>query len=159
MSRFGRGACVLLVGLVLASPAAARVDTYTTGFLWPADGVVTSPFGPRDGGFHPGVDIGILRDLAVRSASVGRVIAVGEQAGYEGYGNVVLVNIGGGFTILYGHLARPLVRPGTIVFPGQVIGIAGCTGWCTGTHLHFELRDRGVPMDPLTLLGGGPPGV
>jgi murein DD-endopeptidase MepM/ murein hydrolase activator NlpD len=63
-----------------------------------------------------------------------------------------VVALGGGFSTLYAHLSRPLAKPGDEVLPGQLIGIAGCTGWCTGTHLHFELRYRGVPMNPLPLI-------
>jgi murein DD-endopeptidase MepM/ murein hydrolase activator NlpD len=55
---------------------------------------------------------------------------------------------------LYAHLSRPLVRPGQHVRTGEQIGIAGCTGWCTGTHLHFELRHGGVAMDPTLLMVG-----
>jgi murein DD-endopeptidase MepM/ murein hydrolase activator NlpD len=150
-----RAVFALLMGLVVVPSASARVGSgYSVGFLWPADGTLTSPFGPRPGGFHPGIDIGSLRSLTVRAAIGGRVVTVGEQPGYDGYGNVVLVSIGGGFTTLYAHLARPLVAGGDELVAGEVIGVAGCTGWWTGTHVHFELRDRGSPMDPLTLFGG-----
>jgi murein DD-endopeptidase MepM/ murein hydrolase activator NlpD len=150
-----RAVCALLVGLVVVPSAFARVGIgYSLGFLWPAEGTLTSPFGPRPGGFHPGIDIGSLRSLTVRAAIGGRVVVTGEQPGYDGYGNVVVVAIGGGFTTLYAHLAQPLVATGDDVDVGQVIGTAGCTGWCTGTHVHFELRDRGAPMDPLTLFDG-----
>src|SRR5919201_6833865 len=135
---------LLMVMLVLPATASARVaDGAGLGFLWPADGIVSSPFGPRAGGFHPGIDIGSLRDLDVRAASSGRVTAVGSIAGYEGYGTVVVLDIGGGFTTVYAHLAQALAHAGELVAPGERIGVAGCTGWCTGTHLHFELRDRG----------------
>jgi hypothetical protein len=50
---------------------------------------------------------------------------------------------------LYAHLAGWRVKVGDDVVPGQRIGTAGCTGWCTGTHLHFELRHRGLPVNPL----------
>jgi murein DD-endopeptidase MepM/ murein hydrolase activator NlpD len=152
---FRRVLCAVLVGLVVAPAASARVAAgYSSGLLWPADGVLTSPFGPRPEGFHPGIDIGSLRDLTVRAAVGGRVLAVGETTGYDGYGNVVVLSIGGGFTTIYAHLSRPLARVGEVVTPGKVLGLAGCTGWCTGTHLHFELRDHGVPMDPLSLFDG-----
>jgi murein DD-endopeptidase MepM/ murein hydrolase activator NlpD len=132
--------------------ASARVGVAQgLGFAWPADGIVSSPFGPRAGGFHPGIDIGSLRDLDVRAASSGRVTAVGSIAGYEGYGTVVVLDIGGGFTTVYAHLAQALAHAGELVIPGERIGVAGCTGWCTGTHLHFELRDRGRAVDPLQL--------
>src|SRR5438552_3064781 len=145
-----RAACALLVAFALAPAASARVaDGSGLGFLWPADGIVSSPFGPRAGGFHPGIDIGSLQSLTVRAASSGRVTATGALMGYEGYGYVVVLDVGGGFTTIYAHLARPLARVGALVARGETIGIAGCTGWCTGTHLHFELRDHGRAMDPI----------
>jgi murein DD-endopeptidase MepM/ murein hydrolase activator NlpD len=112
---------------------------------WPAHGTVTTPFGSA----HPGIDIGILRSLAIRAAQPGVVIAVGRPRGYEGYGNVVEIADGRGFTSLYAHLAGWRVRVGERVSQGQRIGTAGCTGWCTGTHLHFEMRSRGRPVNPL----------
>jgi murein DD-endopeptidase MepM/ murein hydrolase activator NlpD len=151
-----RAGCLLLVGLTIAPSASARVGAgYSVGLVWPADGILTSPFGPRPGGFHPGIDIGSLRDMTVRAAISGRVVAVGETQGYEGYGNVVVVAIGGGFTTIYAHLARPVTHVGDQVLTGQTLGVAGCTGWCSGTHVHFELRDStGVPMNPLSLFDG-----
>ena len=147
---------LVAVMLVLPAAAYARVsDDASLGFAWPADGIVSSPFGPRAGGFHPGIDIGSLQDLTVRAASAGRVAAAGFAVGYEGYGNVVVLDIGGGFTTIYAHLARPIAQVGEIVSQGETIGIAGCTGWCTGTHLHFELRDRGRAIDPIGLFGPG----
>ena len=147
---------VLAGALVLAPSALAHTDSpKQLALQWPAQGTVTSPFG-RDGGrWHPGLDIGILRSLTVRAAAPGFVTLVGEEPGYEGYGNVVTVALGDGFTALYAHLSRPKVRPGAYVSAGDVLGIAGCTGWCTGTHLHFELRYRGRATDPSGLLGLG----
>ena len=138
--------------LVLASPAWGHTDGGRQLELrWPADGTITSPFG-RDGyRWHPGVDIGILRSLRVSAAAPGRVIEVGEPTGFSGYGRIVQVDMGDGWTALYAHLSRPLVRVGAVVVAGQQLGVAGCTGWCTGTHLHFELRRDGVPTSPMTL--------
>jgi murein DD-endopeptidase MepM/ murein hydrolase activator NlpD len=116
---------------------------------WPADGTVTSPFGYDNGRRHPGIDIGMLRSLAIRAAQPGRVIAVGMPVGFEGYGNVVEVALGSGYTALYAHLASWRVRVGARLSAGQRIATAGCTGWCSGTHLHFELRRNGVAVDPL----------
>jgi murein DD-endopeptidase MepM/ murein hydrolase activator NlpD len=112
---------------------------------WPARGSITTTFGST----HPGIDIGILRSLEVRAAQPGTVIAVGEPTGFEGYGNVVEIADGRGFTSLYAHLAGWQVHVGEQVWEGQRIGTAGCTGWCTGTHLHFEMRLRGRAVDPL----------
>src|SRR5438270_12586970 len=105
--------CGLLVALVLPASASA----YISGgggldFEWPAEGVVSSPFGPRAGGFHPGLDIGSLRSLDVVAASSGLVIRTGEVPGYDGYGHVVVVDGGGGFMTVYAHLARTLGRIG-----------------------------------------------
>jgi murein DD-endopeptidase MepM/ murein hydrolase activator NlpD len=115
---------------------------------WPADGTVTDGFGPRWGRMHLGVDIGILRSLDVRAAAAGTVTEVGYLAGFEGYGNVVLVDVGDGYSTLYAHLTSPSVTPGEWLDSGDAVGVAGCTGSCTGTHLHFELRQDGEPIDP-----------
>ncbi len=133
---------------VAAAPSAPAKRPAPTHFLWPARGTITAPFGYDGGRSHPGIDIGILRSLEVRAAAGGRVVRVGYQRGYEGYGNVVEIAVGGGYTTLYAHLARARVRKGLEVESGRPIGIAGCTGWCTGTHLHFELRLHGRAVNP-----------
>lgn len=116
--------------------------------VWPADGVITSPYG-RDGArWHPGVDIGSLRDLRVRAALPGRVVETGYARGYEGYGNVVVVRRGK-LTELYGHLASVRVHRGARVRIGERLGTAGCTGYCTGTHLHYEMRRGARTLNPL----------
>ena len=138
--------------LVLVPAAHARTDiAHQLSLDWPADGTVTSPYGWDANRPHSGLDIGILRDLDVRAAAPGRVTQVGWLAGYEGYGLVVTVNVGAPYSTLYAHLARATVRPGQVVAAGERLGIAGCTGWCTGTHLHFELRRKGVDVDPTAL--------
>ena len=145
---------VIVLALACAPAAAAHVDgPAQLAFEWPAVGTVTTPFGwTPEGRWHPGLDIGILRSLDVRAAASGRVRLVGTPIGFEGYGNVVVVGVGGPFETVYAHLSSARVRPGEVVDAGQPIGIAGCTGWCTGTHLHFELRERGQAIDPSLLL-------
>ena len=113
---------------------------------WPAQGTITTPFSSA----HPGIDIGMLRSLEVRVAQPGTVVAAGRPHGYDGYGNVVVLADGRGFTTLYAHLAGWRVRVGEYLWPGERIGTAGCTGWGTGTHLHFEMRLRGRPVNPLS---------
>ena len=136
---------------VLAAPVPPAERPAPTHFVWPAQGTITSPFGPRAGGFHPGIDIGILRSLTVRAAAAGPVTLVGTPAGYEGYGTIVAVDVGGGYTTIYAHLASFAVHVGDEVEAGEPIAVAGCTGWCSGTHLHFELRLRGRSVNPLRI--------
>ena len=145
----------VLAALLLPSSADARTDVdWQVSLDWPAQGTVTSPFG-RDGyRWHPGLDIGTLQSLDVRAAADGVVTLAGYMPGYDGYGAIVSVQLRNGYSTLYAHLSRPLVRPGQRVEAGERIGIAGCTGWCTGTHLHFELRYRGAPVDPTLLMVG-----
>ena len=152
-------ACVLVLALALAAPALAGRATPTRAlFIWPANGTISSPFGPRGGGFHPGIDIGMLRSLAVRGAFRGTVVATGYTTGYEGYGNIVVVDSSGdgngGMVEIYAHLSRVAVTIGDTIEAGDPIGTAGCTGSCSGTHLHFEVRLSGKAIDPLPFLTG-----
>jgi murein DD-endopeptidase MepM/ murein hydrolase activator NlpD len=122
----------------------------TLEFSWPAEGTITTPFTP----YHHGLDIGMLRSLDVRAAAPGKVVSVGYVATFEGYGNIVLVQVTPDVVTLYAHLASMKVHPGQTVTRGELLGIAGCTGYCTGVHLHFEVRQNGVAVDPRTFLGG-----
>jgi murein DD-endopeptidase MepM/ murein hydrolase activator NlpD len=151
----------LFATLVLAAPASAVPDVPIEVYLehveplsleWPADGTLTDGYGPRWGRMHLGLDVGILRSLDVRAATSGTVVESGWLTGYEGYGNVVTIDIGGGWSLLYAHLSRSHVVPGQWLDAGDPVGQAGCTGSCTGTHLHFELRQNGVPVDPAPYL-------
>ena len=153
--------CALLATLTLATPARALPDVPLDVYLehveplaldWPAQGSITDGFGYRWGRPHLGMDIGILSSLDVVAADSGTVVATGYLTGYEGYGNVVTVDLGGGKSLLYAHLSEASVVPGQWVSAGDRIGTAGCTGSCTGTHLHFELRENGVPVDPAPYL-------
>jgi murein DD-endopeptidase MepM/ murein hydrolase activator NlpD len=155
MGRAWRLAVVVTAALVVAVPASAMTDGGVGLSLeWPAQGVVTRGFGydPTMGESHPGIDIGTLSSLDVRAAASGVVAAVGYAPGFEGYGNVVLVDLGFGLQALYAHLSSVRVAAGDWVWAGELLGQAGCTGYCTGTHLHFELRDDGVAFDPSPLL-------
>ena len=104
-------------------------------------------------GRHEGIDIGMLRTLHLRAVTAGVVKSVGYVNGYAGYGNVVLLDLPGPYTALYAHLSRVDVKPGQRVGEGDLLGLAGCTGSCSGTHLHFEVLHRGSPVDPLRFLG------
>ena len=151
--RRGLCVCAALAALVFPVVAEAHTDAgWQLSLSEPAEGTITSPFGYDGYRWHPGLDIGTLRSLDVRAAAAGVVTQVGYAAGFDGYGNIVLVRHRDGFETLYAHLSRVLANVGQVVSSGEYIGVAGCTGSCTGTHLHFELRYRGVPMDPSLLL-------
>ena len=155
MGRAWRLAAAVAVALVCVAPAWGMPDGGVgVSLIWPAEGVVTRGFGwdPTMGEDHPGIDIGSLRSPAVRASGAGVVEAVGYAPGFEGYGNVVLVDMGSGIEALYAHLWSYRLAVGDVVFPGELLGIAGCTGYCTGTHLHFELREGGTAFDPAPLL-------
>jgi len=118
----------------------------------PLRGPFESPFGTRWGRLHAGVDIAVLQTNQVRAADDGVVTAVGYVAEHGGYGNIVEIRHGPGLVTLYAHLETIQVERGDIVQRGQPIAHAGCTGSCTGPHLHFEVHVRGVPVDPLGFL-------
>ena len=127
-----------------------------TGQLaWPATGPITSPFGWRvhpifgDSRFHEGVDIGAPYGAAVYAADAGTVVFAGVMSGY---GNVLVVDHGGGLATAYAHLSAFQVSYGQSVARSQQIANVGCTGYCTGPHLHFEVRVNGSPVDPMPYL-------
>ena len=130
-----------------ASPAAPAAGT--AGLIWPVNGPITSPFGPRWGGFHPGIDIGVPTGTPIQAAAAGSVIWCGWQSGY---GNLVVIDHHDSLATAYAHQSRIAVSCNQDVVQGQVIGYVGCTGFCTGPHLHFEVRVNGTPVDPLGYL-------
>jgi murein DD-endopeptidase MepM/ murein hydrolase activator NlpD len=158
---------VVAAALVLVTPVAAQVaDSDGAGlraaaearaggpaFALPLQGRLESGFGARWGRLHAGLDISVLGTDRVHAALGGVVRKVGYQAHYAGYGNVVEVSHGGGLSTLYAHLATFGVHVGDRVERGELLGRAGCTGSCTGTHLHFEVRERGEPQNPVRYLG------
>lgn len=142
----------------LIAAAQARSGAYTgpftnIGLVWPVHGPVTSEFGPRWGGFHPGIDIGAGYGTPIQAARTGTVIFAGY---YGGYGNFVVVDHGGGVVTAYAHQSRIAVGQGDPVRQGQVIGYVGSTGYSTGPHLHFEVRINGQAQDPRRFESGSP---
>jgi murein DD-endopeptidase MepM/ murein hydrolase activator NlpD len=119
------------------------------GLVWPVNGPITSPFGWRWGRMHQGIDIGASTGTPIHAAAAGTVIYCGWE---EGYGNFVVIDHGGNLATAYGHQSAIAVACGQTVAQGQVIGYVGCTGHCTGPHLHFEVRINGNPVDPMGYL-------
>jgi murein DD-endopeptidase MepM/ murein hydrolase activator NlpD len=122
-----------------------------TPCIWPVKGWITSGFGKRaspltgEPGRHMGVDIANEINTPIRATADGIVT----YAGWEmGYGRLVAIEHGYGYSTRYGHCARIEVRVGDEVKRGQVIGYMGSTGRSTGSHVHYEVRIHGVPVDP-----------
>ncbi len=133
-----------------ASPVAALSDDCST--VTPVKGVRTGDFGEDRGTHaHAGIDIAAPSGTPVRAAACGRIVEAGVQSGY---GNLVCIEHAGGTTTCYAHLARIDARMRQWVKSGQVIGTVGCTGRCTGPHLHFEVRQNGRPVDPSGYVNG-----
>lgn len=123
------------------------------GMVWPASGDVTSPFGARWGRQHNGIDIqpplASAQGAPIVAAKAGTVVS----AGFDGaYGNATIIDHGGGLTTVYAHQSAIHVSVGQSVGQGASIGAIGCTGSCTGPHLHFEVRENGVAYDPMNYL-------
>lgn len=118
-------------------------------YVHPFNGPVTSNFGWRDGRNHNGIDIDLWTGAPVVAAFDGMVRVARNQGGY---GNVVVVRHYNGLETLYAHLHKIKVKPGQVISAGQVIGLGGNTGKSTGSHLHFEIRFKGKPINPRHLV-------
>jgi murein DD-endopeptidase MepM/ murein hydrolase activator NlpD len=125
-------------------------------FIWPVQAPITSPFGYRTDpvtgatAFHAGIDLGAPCGTPIKAAATGTIVSAGFNAG--GYGNMTLINHGGGMATLYGHQSSIIVSPGQTVLIGQTIGYVGSTGKSTGCHLHWEVRVNGTPVNPAAYL-------
>ncbi len=124
---------------------------------WPINGRVTSPYGYRihpifgTRKLHTGIDISGNSGTPIAAAGSGRVILAET---YGGYGRAVVIDHGGGLATLYAHQSSMAVSVGDRVSRGDTIGYVGCSGSCTGPHLHFETRENGAKVDPMKYLNG-----
>jgi murein DD-endopeptidase MepM/ murein hydrolase activator NlpD len=124
--------------------------------IWPVDGPVVSGFGSRtiNGSYeyHPGIDIAVPEGTPIRAALSGTVSLQQSEAESGGYGNYTCLDHGGGLSTCYAHQSSFGVSLGQSVSQGDVIGYTGCTGYCLGPHLHFEVRINGSVTDPMGYL-------
>jgi murein DD-endopeptidase MepM/ murein hydrolase activator NlpD len=148
--------------VVNAAPAAstdrptqqlASLPVARPGFAWPARGPITTYFGevgwtsPRG---HAGLDISAPWGAPVVAAAGGQVLLATRAGG--GYGIEIILDHGDGLRTVYGHLSELDVQAGEGVSRSQLIGLVGSTGFSTGPHLHFEVRQNGELRNPLNLL-------
>ncbi len=146
--------CVVLVTRVAA--AAPIANHQQAFFIIPTWGALSSPHGWRHDPFeaiawryHWGIDIAAIAGTPVVASATGIVRYVGV---YGGYGGLIVLDHAGDWQTVYGHLSRMTVGPGQPAAQGTVIGAVGTSGHSTGPHLHFEIRYRGIPVDPLRYL-------
>jgi murein DD-endopeptidase MepM/ murein hydrolase activator NlpD len=125
-----------------AAPPAAAEPPLT----WPIAGPVNSPFGPRHGRFHAGIDIGAPKYDPVVAAADGLVLYA--AASHGPMGNTVVLQHDGDLLTVYAHLSRILTKEGMAVHQGDLIARVGSTGRSTGPHLHFAVRAGGTPVNP-----------
>jgi murein DD-endopeptidase MepM/ murein hydrolase activator NlpD len=122
-----------------------------------ADGEATSPFGNRDDpftgrrAFHSGLDFAAEPGTPIHAAAGGTVVFAGFR---PDFGWMVEIAHGDGLSTRYAHASKLLVRPRTLVAPGEVIALSGSSGRSTGPHLHFEVLRDGEPADPRRYLAG-----
>lgn len=137
----------------LQSAKSGKGSKHGTISNWPVPGYysISSAFGwrthpiTRKRSMHTGMDIVAPTGTQLRAAGAGVVLI----SGWGGaYGNMVVIDHGGGISTLYGHASRLDVKEGQSIAANQLIGAVGSTGWSTGAHLHFEVRIGGNPTDP-----------
>lgn len=135
---------------------AGPIQPGSGGLIWPVDGPVVSGFGPRtiNGSYeyHPGIDIAVPEGTPIRAAATGTVNLQQSEAESGGYGNYTCLDHGGGLSTCYAHQSSFAVSLGQSVSQGEIIGYTGCTGYCLGPHLHFEVRINGSVTDPMGYL-------
>lgn len=139
-----------ITGVLNGAPA-GPIRKGTGSMIWPVNGPITSPFCERRSweSCHPGIDIGVPSGTPIRAADSGRVALA---APTSGYGNYTCIQHSGSLSTCYAHQSRFAASAGQNVSKGQVIGYVGCTGFCFGDHLHFEVRINGAVTNPMSYL-------
>lgn len=140
--------------------AEGKKITSESGYKWPLPDYtnLSSLFAGRKDPFtgrpatHSGIDVPAPKGVKILSAKSGVVLTSAYNKG--GYGNYVVVDHGNGNTTLYAHMSSRAVKVGDVVKQGQVLGYVGTTGRSTGNHLHYEIREKNVRIDPVTRYSG-----
>jgi murein DD-endopeptidase MepM/ murein hydrolase activator NlpD len=162
-ARLGLGGRDAANVLLLGPPRSEWVEAAGGGeradaLLWPLDGGrLLRGFGSGRWGRHRALDIGAPEGAPIRAAERG-IVAYADRT-VRGYGRLVMLVHPGGWVTFYSHASELLVQPGQLVARGEVIARVGHSGRALGDHLHFELRDHGVKVDPSALLRELPSGL
>lgn len=119
-------------------------------YFHPCPGVINSDYGWRHYRMHKGVDIDLETGDPIYAAFDG-VVRISKY-NYGGFGHYVMIRHYNGLETLYGHLSERMVQPNQTVRAGEIIGLGGSTGRSTGPHLHFEVRYKGLPINPNTII-------
>jgi len=135
-----------------AASTAAQVKRGSGRLIFPVSGPVTSPFGPRWGRLHAGIDIPAPEGTPIRAADGGKVVLLQGIGASGGYGNYTCIQHTATMSTCYAHQSRLGTNLGAAVDQGQVVGYVGNTGNSFGAHLHFEVRVNGAPVDPMGYL-------
>jgi len=135
------------------SPSAGAAPS-RFAFEWPLEKPkVINFFGWRKRRMHDGIDLKAARGTPVYAAGPGQVIYTGRKI--RGYGKMIVIDHGGGWSSVYAHLSEIIVQTGEKVGAESQIALSGNTGRSSGPHLHFEIRNGSDPLDPLLLLPNG----
>lgn len=129
--------------------AARASEQPPSKFIWPTQGVVTSPFGSRWNKQHNGIDVGAPEGSPIYASAAGKVAFAGEKGGY---GLVIMIQHPNNWFTIYAHNSQNIAKQGAFVKQGEKIALVGQTGSATGPHLHFEIRQNLKPLDPLDFL-------
>jgi peptidoglycan DL-endopeptidase CwlO len=137
-----------------SSVPAGPIRQGSGGWVWPVDGIITSPFCEVRSweACHPGLDIAAPMGTPVRAAASGTVVLMQSEASSGGYGNFTCVQHDAATSSCYAHQSSFAASSGASVSAGEVIGYVGSTGFSTGPHLHFEVRVNGAVTSPLNYL-------
>jgi len=125
---------------VFTKPRLKLVSPITTKYR------ITQRFKPKRNRKHQGIDLAGKKGSPIFSAGTGRVVYVGRR--FSGYGKMILIDHGKGVATLYSHLNKYFVRSGQMVHRRQIVGTMGRTGRATGVHLHFEVMEDKIPINP-----------
>jgi murein DD-endopeptidase MepM/ murein hydrolase activator NlpD len=134
----------LLTEVAIMPMGYPRVSTQTSNF-----GFRSNPFDGEGAEFHPGIDFRGKQGDPVKCTASGEVVFAGRAGGY---GNCIRIKHVNSIETVFGHLSRILVKVGQKVSVGDKIGLVGSTGRSTGTHLHYEIRKNGKPINPVKYL-------